>query len=383
MNLIGGFGLVCLVVIAMICILNTITFPRLGRLQRKILLSSYPSVSLLIPARNEEKNIHLTLQALLKQDYAGEYEIIVLDDFSEDNTIHEIKRAAQNDPRIRIITGMPLPSGWIGKNWACHQLAGLARGEILVFTDAGVLWKPTALSNLIGAMNDAGMDGYTVWPTQEAVSWPERLVVPMMMYAVMSYLPELCVRFIPWPIFSAANGQCLAFRKEVYWQIGGHEGIKNAVIEDVRLAWKTKANGFRLGMALGECQISNRMYSNWQEVRDGFAKNILAGHGGHPFFLILSALFHWMIFIYPYLWAMAGWFLPQSAGWPEVPFAMILLGLGVRALSAAATKHRVTDVLAMPVSVIMMTIISAQSLWWHFRFGGPRWKGRQIQDCVL
>jgi len=266
----------------------------------------------------------------------------------------------------------------LGKNWACHQLAEQAKGEILVFTDADVHWEPEALSAVIDLMDKTGADTVTVWPTQETQTWGERLVVPMMMFVIMGYLPELCVRYVSWPVFAAANGQCMAFRREAYTQIGGHSTVQSNVIEDMGLAWETKRQDLLLVMSTGNRLIRTRMYQGWSAVRDGFAKNILAGHGGRPVFLLLSAVFHWLLFLLPWVWLAIGWAVPLGTAWPWFPLILVGLGVGVRALSAAATHQRLADALLLPLSTILMTVIAAQSLWWHFRYGGAQWKGRTV-----
>ncbi len=204
---------------------------------------------------------------------------------------------------------------------------------MLVFTDADVHWQPGALRRLAGWMQRTRADTFTVWPTQVTGSWSERLVVPMMNFAILAYLPELCVRFTPWKSFAAANGQCLAFRREAYARCGGHAAVRGDIVEDVALARRTKAQGLRLVMALGEGQIGGRMYTSWYEVRYGFAKNILAGHGNMPGVLVLSALFHWLVFLLPWLWLAVGHHRGSRLRLDRL--AMIALGMGVRALSAA------------------------------------------------
>jgi chlorobactene glucosyltransferase len=352
---------------------NTLTFPRLRRARP----ARTPFVSVLVPARDEADVIGETISRLLSQTYPS-FEVIVLDDGSTDGTREKARQAAAGDSRFRVISGEPLPDGWLGKNWACHQLAGQANGEILIFTDADVRWDPGALSAVIHLMDKTRADTLTVWPTQETRTWSERLVVPMMMFVIMGYLPELCVRYIPWPVFAAANGQCLAFRRDAYQHIGGHAAMRANVVEDMGLAWETKRKGLQLVMSLGDRLCSTRMYHSWSEVRDGFAKNILAGHGGRPGFLLLSAFFHWLLFLLPWVWLAVGWAVNLGSGWPWFPLALMGLGVGVRALSAAATHQRVGDALLLPLSTVLMTLIAARSLWWHFRRGGPQWKGRLV-----
>jgi chlorobactene glucosyltransferase len=304
--------------------------------------------------------------ALLAQRYPA-FEVIILNDNSEDDTAAKVQAIADEDDRLRLVEGRPLPAGWLGKNWACQQLAEQARGGLLLFTDADVLWQPGALTSLVRLAEKESSDLLTVWPTQKTASWSERLVVPLMGLAIVGYLPILLVHHGPWSPFAAANGQCLLFRREAYQQIGGHATVRDHIVEDVALARRLKSAGLRLRMARGADLISCRMYGGWPEVRDGFAKNILAGHGHSVPFLLASTVFHWLVFIFPWLWAAAGGGL-----WP---WLLVLAGIGARAATARFTGQRLIDALLMPISVILMTIIAAKSLWWHWR-GEVQWKGR-------
>lgn len=372
-----------LIVISLITVLNVVTFPRLDRFAAPNSLSSDVSlVSILIPARNEAANIGNTLRDLLNQDYAR-FEVIVLDDHSTDETAQAARAAAQGDPRVRVLSGAELPSGWLGKNWACHQLAQAAQGDLLLFTDADVRWSPGALRALIALSHTTRADLVTVWPTQITETWGERLTVPLMALVIIGYLPALAAHFIPWPAFAAANGQCLLFRRPAYDKVGGHAAVKHSIVEDIQLSRRVKAQGLRLRMADGAGLIACRMYRGWRAVRDGYAKNILAGYGGRVTFLLLASVFHWLIFFAPWVWLALGWIAPTwpgaaSAVWPAWPLALVVLSVGVRATSAAVTRQRIADALLMPVSVILMTRIAWQAIWWQWRYGGPQWKGRTL-----
>jgi chlorobactene glucosyltransferase len=231
-------------------------------------------------------------------------------------------------------------------------------------------------------VNRAGADLLTVWPTQETRTWSERLVVPLMAFAVHAYLPEVLVRATPWAAFAAANGQALIFRRSAYERAGGHAAVRGEVVEDVALARGAKRSGLKVVMAEGNRLVSARMYRHWAEVRDGFAKNILAGHGGRPMLLILSAIFHWALFVLPWVWLALSWATGRGPAWQVEPMAMIALGLGVRALTAASSHQKIQDALTMPLSAIIMTIIAARALTWHFWEGGPEWKGRRFPGQV-
>ena len=364
-----------LIILVLTALLNVLTFPRLT-VPDSPAISNLPNVSILIPARNEAAVIAQTVQAVLAQPYPH-FELLVLDDHSEDGTAHLARTAANGDQRFRLGTGQPLPDGWSGKNWACQQLANAATGDLLVFADADVQWSAGALLALVSLMQSSRADLLTVWPTQITESWAERLVVPLIMLVIVGYLPLPMVHYAPFPVFAAANGQCLCFRRSAYQRIGGHASVRNNIVEDIGLAQRIKAQGLRLRMADGAGIIRCRMYHNWAQVRDGFAKNILAGHGDSVPLLIVSTVFHWLCFVFPFAWLLLGWLLPMSV-YPLWPLTLIALGVGLRALSAAFSRQRRRDALLMPVSVLLMTLIAARALWWRWRLGGVQWKGRVI-----
>lgn len=378
-----------LIVIVGIAVLNALIFPRL-RIPRQTLTWS-PRVSILIPARNEAAVIGATVRALLRQTYP-DFEIVLLDDHSQDGTADVARAAAvefarlrgsvDDEDKLRIVTGLPLPEGWLGKTWACHQLSNYAVGDVLLFTDADVIWDEQALAALLAHMARTGADLLTVWPTQRTETAAERLIVPLMALVILGYLPVPLVHHTPFAIAAAANGQCLLFRRRPYSEIGGHMAVRAEIVEDIQLARRIKRRGFRLRMADGAGLIACRMYRSWPEVRDGFAKNITAGYGG-PIGLLLGTLFHWLVFIAPPLWLAFGWLDPTfpagSNVWPAVPAALTAAGIGARALTALATRQRAIDAVWMPVSALLMTIIAGQAIYWQIRYGGVRWKGRTIR----
>jgi len=365
-----------LIGMAAIAVLNSLLFPRLGRATRS---TGHPKVSILIPARNEAAVIGRTVRSLLAQSYQN-FEIIVLDDQSTDDTAEIVRDLGERSSRLRLIKGQPLPAGWLGKNWACHQLAGAAEGEWLIFSDADVTWTPDALAGLVAEMNQTRADLLTVWPTQQTESWGERLTVPLMALVVLGYLPLPLVHHTPWAAFAAANGQCMAFRRRAYELVGGHNAVRGEVLEDVILARRLKAKGLRLRMADGADRVNCRMYPDWPAVRDGYAKNILAGYGGRVSFLLLATVFHWLVFLLPWVWLGLGWLIPDLPAWPLWPLLLVGLGIGIRALTAVVTRQRVLDALLMPASVLLMTRIAFQAIWWQRRYGGPLWKGRVIKQ---
>jgi chlorobactene glucosyltransferase len=348
---------------ALTTILNAFTFPRLHNYKSPI---TNPLITVLIPMRNEAAVIAETVRSWLAQDYPN-FEILILDDSSGDDSSKIAREAAGGDSRLTIVQGNALPDGWLGKPWACHQLTTQARGEYLLFTDADVRWEPTALSALVAESQQTDADLLTVWPSQITQTWGERLVVPLMALTIQAYLPVLAVHHLPWPVFAHAMGQCLLFKREAYQQIGGHETVKAEVVDDMAFAYAIKRHNLRLRAADGNGLIKTRMYQNWNQVRDGFAKNILSGHGNSVAFLLLSTVFHWWMFIVPWVLVIGNWRLAIFG----------LLGILTRALTAAVTRQRVRDAILMPVSVVLMTVVAAQAVRWRLG-GGGQWKGRRI-----
>ncbi len=378
-----------LIVFALTAILNAFTFPRLRQNHKFSRPDFFPRISnteyritVLLPMRNESAVIADTVRSLLAQDVPN-LEILLLDDHSTDNSAEIARAAADGDPRLRILPGAPLPPGWTGKVWACHQLAEQAQGDYLLFTDADVRWGPGAVSALMAEAQRTNADLLTVWPTQITQTWGERLVVPLMAFTILAYLPVLAVHHLPWPVFAAAMGQCLLFWRESYLKIGGHAAIKNHILDDMAFAHAIKRNRLRLRMADANGLIQTRMYQNWPQVRDGFAKNILAGHGNSVLFLFFSTVFHWWQFILPWFLLFTALVTRHSSlvtdYWILITDCCLLITLSIltRALTAATSRQRIRDALLLPVSVFLMTLITFRALQWHLT-GGPQWKGRTI-----
>lgn len=334
-----------------------------------------PTVSILIPARDEAPQIATLVQQLLSQSYAS-FQVLLLDDQSSDETAACALNAANGDERFRLLHGAELPCGWLGKNWACHQLAQAVEGEIIIFTDADVRWRPNALRAIVAQFQQYKVDALSVWPTQETVTWAERLTVPLVVLSVLAYAPMWFFNRANVPGTGVANGQCMVFWRRAYWQIGGHAGVRNAIVEDVVMAQLLKRSRLWLRNVDANGLLRCRMYQDWPEVLAGFGKNILAGHVDSVTFLIGSTIFHWAVFVLPWWWLVAGW------GAPLLSISLIVAGLLARGLTARATGQRVADALLMPLSVLLMTRIALQGLYWRWFGDGPVWKGRVLEEQV-
>ena len=199
-------------------------------------------VSVLIPARNEETKIGLSLAALVLQRYTP-MEILVLDDDSGDNTLEIIRSFEQRDHRIRVIQGKELPDGWIGKNWACHQLFNEAKGDYLLFMDADTILAPGAITASMHQSKGQSADLLTVMPKRMAGCIAEKLMYPFLDWFLFSWLPMRAAHERKNSYLSASFGQFMLFKKESYNKIGGHYSIWNNPLDDFSLGRIVKKSG--------------------------------------------------------------------------------------------------------------------------------------------
>lgn len=296
----------------MTLLVNLVAFPVL----QKGASPAPKRVSLLIPARNEAKNLSETLAGFVSQSAV---EVIFLDDDSSDATLELLAQAAQTHARVRVISGAPLPSGWSGKNWACHQLAQAARGDILIFTDADVYWQPQTLEALLSFQQRERAEFVSVWPRQLTATLIERLTVPVIDLILLGSLPYPGVKYLPFAAFSAGNGQLMLWTRNAYDRVGGHAAFRQEVLEDVRMGQAAKGAGLPVALALGGDVIATRMYRSGAELLEGFSKNVLAAAGNNPLALIaltlLNILVHtvsWPLgLLNPWFWLVAGLSLLQ------------------------------------------------------------------------
>ncbi len=278
-----------------------------------------PDISILIPARNEERNILKLLNSIDGQNYPGSMEILVLDDHSSDNTselVHDFSRTSGFS--VRLLKGKEKPGDWLGKNWACHQLAGSANGDILVFLDADT-WTDTGFINeIVIRMRRFRLDFLTVWPHQIMNSATEKSVISTVYATIVMYLPTLycfqAPRWIPTqylkskvkPMFASACGQCMVFSRSCYDAVGGHASVKQEVVEDVKLAKKVVSSGKTMRMFHGTEKIWCRMYQSNNEVFEGFRKNFLAGFNYNIPAFVLAWIMHIIVYILPPAILLAG-----------------------------------------------------------------------------
>lgn len=365
------------------CISWAVTANMLGNLKAYRRLSSFadaplpepaPFVSVLVPARDEATNIAACVCSLLAQEYPC-FEVLVLDDGSVDDTAAIVQEIAASDARLSLLSGGALPERWMGKGFACHQLAAAARGDVLLFTDADTRHAPHMLRSVVGA-TATGADVVTAFPEQEIGSAAEALTVPLMLFTVMAFLPVGKVWDDPSPVYTAANGQLLAFTRAAYERVGGHAAVRNSVLEDMHLAQRAKGAGLRLRLADGTGTTRTRMYRSPGEVWRGFSKNAYALLGGSV--PVAGAVVSTMLLLYvlPPVVLLVGLLAKRGgARWRGLPLLLVGLMFVQRTILARRARLPMWQGVTHPLSVLAFVAILANSARWQRRGYGV-WKGR-------
>jgi glycosyltransferase involved in cell wall biosynthesis len=330
--------------------------------------ASKAKVSVLIPARNEERNIERVLNSCLRQSAVTE--IIVYDDCSTDRTAAIVADvASKTEKNLTLISGKELPNDWLGKPHACFQLAAAACGDFLVFIDADVELINDDTLNLIRNYQESNnVDLLSLFPEQETITISEKLVIPLIDVMLYSYLPiKAANRSKKW-IFTAANGQFISFSRDSYKKCQGHELVKAEVLEDIRLAQRVKKLGYTVHTASGKGLVKCRMYHNAIEILFGFGKNFYAV-GGNSILTglgIVSCIV--ALIIGPHIFALIDplFFIPLS---------LLLLN---RLIIAFRFNHSPIFSLATHgIGFMLGSMIAIFSIFWH-TLGQPSWKNRVV-----
>jgi chlorobactene glucosyltransferase len=380
------FSLLVSAVLLIQFVLNLLLLPRL---RSDVAPVTLPRVSILLPARNEAQRIRSCLESLLKQNYSL-LEIIVLDDESVDATA-EIARtlgfSTSPESKCRLIPGAPLPPGWTGKSWACHQLADVARGEYLLFTDADTVHQPETVSSAVAAAQRAGCDLLTLWPFQTTVTFAEKLVIPLMFVVGGSYLPHWLLVWAqrsPWlarilgskllALCGTATGQFLLFRRQSYFKMGGHRAVGEHLVEDIALARevaKRIPDGWRLLTCDGTRLVSCRMYTSLGQIREGFTKNLWPVFDGDWAGFWLAVIWQFLVCVLPFV-------IIAFYSRPELYLVVAIL-ICLRVVAALRFKTSWLSVCFHPIAYSLALLIAVNSFW-QAKSKGIRWKDRIYRD---
>lgn len=335
-----------------VALVNSVTFPRL-RAGRGTDLGD---VSVLVPARDEAHHLVTTLPSVASQ---GAGEVLLLDDGSTDAT----GELARDVPGVEVLTGAPLPPGWLGKPWACQQLADAAVGRWLVFTDADVHWGPGALAGLRDELDRYAAPVGSVFGSQRTATFGERLTVPLIDDVLLSFLPHPLLHADVSVHAVAVSGGALAFRRDVYDHLGGHASVRDRIVEDLALGRAARAAGFRVAVALGAGVIHLRMYRGYREVVAGFGKNLRAAHAGSRALIAIDLAWHLTAYSLPALLA------PRHGPW-RLALAM---GIAQRAIVSVTSGRPVGEALLAPLQPLAAIPVAARAMARR-----QTWKGRDL-----
>ncbi|MCR9296770.1 MAG: glycosyltransferase [bacterium] len=248
-----------------------------------------PGISVLIPARNEAAGIRDTCRRVLENAYPS-FELIVLDDHSTDQTASLVKQMQAEDSRVRLESSQPLPEGWNGKQFACWQLSQLARHDLLLFLDADVKVEADCLHRIAAEMHRAEVSLLSGFPAQRTETLPEQMLIPMMYYVLLGYLPFDQMRGSTRPEFGAGCGQMFLADRESYFQCGGHQGIRSSRHDGIKLPRCFREAGLKTDLFDASDIAEVRMYVGFSEVVNGVMKNATEGIANAKLIWIFSVL---------------------------------------------------------------------------------------------
>lgn len=326
------------------------------------------SVSAIIPARNEETNIACVVESLASQGPI--FEIIVVNDQSDDLTRPTLEQLARRIEKLKIIDAGERPAGWIGKNYAASLGASRAKGVWLLFTDADTFHLPDSMTRALAdaGSHSAAMVSYS--PEQEMHSFWERALIPLVYCRLARRYAFSRINRSELPD-AAANGQFILVRHDVYEAVGGHASVATELVEDVALARRLKEAGYKLYFASGQGIVRTRMYRSFREMWEGWTKNLFVLMGGASGAVTkeLLASFPW-----PVLACLA--LLPWRRGFAVV--ALALFAIYVAGYAAQLKLNRLPlSAISYYVPAVCLYAAALLASAWKTSHGNVTWKGRK------
>jgi hypothetical protein len=331
-----------------------------------------PEVSVLIPARNEESSIVAAVEAALASRDVT-VEVVVLDDHSTDGTAGLVEAITGRDDRVRLLSAPPLPSGWCGKQHACHVLAGAARYRLLVFLDADVRLEPAGLARLAAFLNHSGADLVSGIPRQVTGTFLERLVIPLIHFVLLGFLPLGWMRRSRRPCFAAGCGQLFLTKKDSYEAVGGHSVIRTTLHDGIKLPRAFRAAGRRTDVCDATDLAVCRMYRSPGDLWHGLAKNATEGLAA-PWLIVPATLLLVGGQILPFvLLACAAWLSPEA-----LKLAIGAAGLAYlpRLVGVICFQQSLRGALLHPLGVLVLLILQWYALVRSLIGQPATWKGR-------
>ena len=320
-------------------------------------------VSVLIPARDEEANIAYCLGSLQQQDYPN-FEIIVLDDNSSDNTAKIVGEIAAEDSRIQLIRGENLPEGWAGKPFACYQLARKARGSWLLFVDADTTHAPHMLRSVLALAHELKPSLLSGFPRQLTNSLPQKIVTAVWYFILLSWLPLWWLQHSQKPKPSLAIGQFMLFPRDEYWRIGGHKAVKSRILEDIWMGVETYQHGGQhVAIDLSPVVACN-MYRDLGETWKGLGRSIHSVAALSPVALGGLIMAGYIFFLAPFYWLWNELFATTApSDWRAIIIFQVAIILIMRWLADNRFKQPVLSTILHPIGIsfLILTTLYATS----------------------
>jgi chlorobactene glucosyltransferase len=343
-----------------------------------------PLISICVPARNEEHNIRACLEAIFVQTYPN-FEVIVLEDRSSDNTPVILRELGELHNNLKILNGSTLPAGWAGKPHALSQAEKSARGEWLCFIDADTFLIPETIASCYTTAIETGADLFTIMTEQITGTFWEKTVMPLVLTALSVGFPARKVNDPRQPD-AIANGQFIMIKRSVYNAIGGHESVKDKIVEDKAISERVKWNGYRLIVADGSRVARTRMYTSLSQMWEGWTKNIYLGLRDQPNLLALGvfgAIVSVISAVFLPLWPLLGllWYF-HGGGWLAMMVlleSLLVWGVLLSARAAVAGKMNISRWYAFttPLGAGVFTAMMFTSTWNVLSGRGVTWRGRK------
>jgi len=339
--------------------------------------SDLPALSIVVPARNEERQIEECVRSLLAQHH-NDFEVVVVDDCSDDATPRILERIAAQDRRLRVVKGSPLPDGWVGKPWALTQGAREARGTWLLFTDADTFHYPEGAASVQQTAIERGLGVLSVLTDQDLVTWPERALMPSVFLAILGGTgPIGDVGDPAKPDVALFNGQYIMASRVAYEGIGGHGAVRNEIAEDLELARRFKRDGrFRIALTGSDGVAHTRMYHSLREIWDGFTKNFALGLRGRPLWGAIAACALACISPVSQLTFIAALVTGRWIDAVALAVAMLLV-LTVVAFQMRLMRVPASSVLWYPLGTAFTVAVLAASIALFASGRGVVWRGRR------
>jgi glycosyltransferase involved in cell wall biosynthesis len=369
MNIFGYITLFFALIISIHAIINLLLCIKPAARTNK----QYGLVSILIPARNEAKVIERCVRSLIAQDYKN-IEIIVYNDQSTDDTGSIMDRLAQEDSRIKVMHGDHLPAGWVGKCHGCHQMSVAAKGQWLLFGDSDIAMTTDAVARALATAEKHNVSFLSLFPRFDNYGFWEKAILPLFYFYLYAFMPIWAINKSKSINFVAANGSFILIDRQLYDQIGGHEVVKDKVLEDVLLARHIKGKGHKIIYGDGSSIYSAHMYDTLGGIWEGFSKNSFSFFKWDYFLAISFIVIGMTICLSPFILTVLQ--IGQGSTFFSLEAATATIYIVTMAIISLYVRQGLIGIIFFPISLFLSFAVIINSMYRVATGKGLTWKGR-------